>query len=90
MAQALGHLKAVAVLDRSVSFGAMGNAGPWYLEVVAALAHHGVEVPAGGYVYGIGGREFLPHEIEAVYRDLLETAETGHAVHQVQHLGVRE
>jgi pyruvate/2-oxoacid:ferredoxin oxidoreductase alpha subunit len=90
MAEALDHLKAVAVLDRSVSFGALGNAGPWYLELIAALAHYGVEVPVAGCVYGIGGREFMPHEIEAVYRDLLETAETGQVVHSVQHLGVRE
>jgi pyruvate ferredoxin oxidoreductase alpha subunit len=90
LAEALGHLKAVAVLDRSVSLGALGNAGPWYLELMAALAHHGVSVPVAGCVYGIGGRELLPHEIQAVYRDLLKSVERGHVTHRIQHLGVRE
>jgi pyruvate ferredoxin oxidoreductase alpha subunit len=90
MARAVRHLRAVGVLDRSVSFGAMANAGPWYLELMAALAYHGVDVPVAGCVYGIGGRDLTPGEIEEVYRGLLEAAETGQVVHRVQHLGVRE
>jgi pyruvate ferredoxin oxidoreductase alpha subunit len=90
MVEALGHLRAVAVMDRSSSFGAMDNAGPLFLETVAALAVQGAGVPVAGYVYGLGGRDILPHEIEAVYRGLLHTAETGRAAGRVQYLGVRE
>jgi len=90
MAQALGHLKAVAVMDRSVSFGAMDNAGPLFLELAATLALHGVRLPLAGYVYGLGGRDISPREIEGVYRDLLCTAETGQVDHPVTYLGVRE
>ena len=90
MVEALGHLKALAVLDRSSSFGAMDNAGPLFLETVAALAVHGAGVPVAGYVYGLGGRDILPHEIEEVYRELQQAAETGQAPGRVQHLGVRE
>jgi pyruvate ferredoxin oxidoreductase alpha subunit len=90
LADAMGHLKAVAVMDRSISFGAMDNAGPLFLEVVAALALHGVHVPMADYVYGLGGRDILPHEIEQVYRDALKMAETGQAERMVTYLSVRE
>jgi pyruvate ferredoxin oxidoreductase alpha subunit len=90
LADALRHLKAVAVLDRSVSFGAMDNAGPLYLELVAALAVHGVRIPVADYVYGIGGRDILPHEIETVYREMLLAAGTGQIERTVTYLGVRE
>jgi pyruvate ferredoxin oxidoreductase alpha subunit len=68
----------------------MDNAGPLFLETVAALAIHGTGVPVAGYVYGLGGRDILPHEIEAVYRELLQIIETGQAPRSVQYLGVRE
>jgi len=60
LASALGHLKAVVVMDRSVSFGAMDNAGPLFLELVAALTLHGVQVPIADYVYGLGGGTSCP------------------------------
>ena len=90
LADALRPLKAAAVMDRSVSFGAMDNAGPLFLELVAALTLHGVRVPMADYVYGLGGRDILPREIERVYRDALVMAETGQVEHAVTYLGVRE
>jgi pyruvate ferredoxin oxidoreductase alpha subunit len=90
LADTLRHVKAVAVMDRSVSFGAMDNAGPLFLEMVAALARHGVQVPIADYVYGLGGRDILPPEIEQVYRDTLKMAETGRVSRGVTYLSVRE
>ena len=90
LADALSHLKAVAVMDRSISFGAMDNAGPLFLELVAALALHGVQVPMADYVFGLGGRDILPREIEQVYRDALKMAETGQVERRVTYLSVRE
>ncbi|MEE9618368.1 MAG: pyruvate ferredoxin oxidoreductase [Anaerolineae bacterium] len=90
LADALRHLKAVAVMDRSISFGAMNNAGPLFLELVAALALHGVQAPVADYVYGLGGRDILPGEIEQVYRETLKMAETGQAERLVTYLSVRE
>jgi pyruvate ferredoxin oxidoreductase alpha subunit len=90
LADALRHLEAVAVMDRSVSFGAMQNAGPLFLELVAALALNGVRVPTTNYVYGLGGRDIVPGEIEGVYRDLFRIAETGHVQRSVSYLSVRE
>ncbi len=90
LVDALGHLKAIAVMDRSISFGAMENAGPLYLELAAALALYGVQVPMADYVYGLGGRDILPREIESVYRDMLKVAETGQVEQMVTYLSVRE
>ncbi|HHH41721.1 MAG TPA: pyruvate ferredoxin oxidoreductase [Chloroflexi bacterium] len=90
LADALRHLKAVAVMDRSISFGSMDNGGPLFLETLAALALHGVQVPMADYVFGLGGRDILPREIESVYRDLLRIAETGKVERVVTYLSVRE
>jgi pyruvate ferredoxin oxidoreductase alpha subunit len=90
LAQALRHLKALAVMDRSISFGAMDNAGPLFLEFVTALSLHDVRLPVIDCVYGIGGRDIQPLEIEAIYRELLEIARTGETGEKVRFLGVRE
>lgn len=90
LVDALRHLKAIVVMDRSVSFGAMNNAGPLFLELVAALAVHGVQKPIADYVFGLGGRNITPGEIERVYRDALRIAQTGRVERIVTYLGVRE
>ena len=90
LVDALGHLKAIAVMDRSISFGAMENAGPLFLELAAALSLYGARVPIADYVYGLGGRDILPREIESVYRDMLNVAETGQVEQMVTYLSVRE
>ena len=90
LAQALSHLDAVAVMDRSISFGAMFNAGPLYLELMAALTANGVDMPMMDYVYGLGGRDILPSEIERVFREALEVADSGPVKSNVTFLSVRE
>jgi pyruvate ferredoxin oxidoreductase alpha subunit len=42
------------------------------------------------YVYGLGGRDILPREIERVFRDALDVAETGQIERKVTYLSVRE
>jgi pyruvate ferredoxin oxidoreductase alpha subunit len=90
LVDALRHLKALAVMDRAISFGAMNNTGPLFLEFAAAMALHGVQMPMTSYVYGLGGRDILPSEIESVYRDMLQTVETGQVGRMVTYLSVRE
>jgi pyruvate ferredoxin oxidoreductase alpha subunit len=90
LVEALKHLSAIAVMDRSVSFGSMSDAGPLFLELAAAFQIHGPRVPLADYVFGLGGRDIAPAQIESVYRDLLEIAETGQAKQLVTYLGVRE
>jgi pyruvate ferredoxin oxidoreductase alpha subunit len=90
MTDALSNVKALAVMDRSISFGAMNNAGPLFLELVAGLTLHGAQIPTANYVYGLGGRDILPREIETVYRDMLRVVETGQVEQIVTYLSVRE
>jgi pyruvate ferredoxin oxidoreductase alpha subunit len=90
LVEAMSHLKALAVMDRAISFGAMDNAGPLYLEILAALTAYGVQIPTADYVYGLGGRDTLPGEIEQVLREALVMAETGEVDRRVTYLSVRE
>jgi len=90
IADALRPLKAVAVMDRSISFGATGNAGPLFLELVATLALHGVRAQVADYVYGIGGRDILPRDIEQIYHEAFEMAQAGQVRQPVTFLNVRE
>ncbi len=90
LAEALRHLKAIAVMDRSIAFGYLNNAGPLFIELTAALAIHGVHIPIADYIFGLGGRDIKPSEIESVYRDLLRVAETGRVERRVTYLSVRE
>jgi len=86
--QALGDKKAIAVLDRSLSFGAQGN--PLFLEVVTALFTHGFSPKVVNYVYGLGGRDTVPAQIHRVYQDLVEIEREGLTGPTLRYLGVRE
>jgi len=87
----LGNCRAVAVLDRSISFGAMGGAGPLFLELAAALFAHGRgDVKMVDYVFGLGGRDILPAHIQQVVQDLQEIDCTGDRGALVRYLGLRE
>jgi pyruvate ferredoxin oxidoreductase alpha subunit len=91
LVEALKHLEAIAVMDRSVSFGAMNNAGPLFLELLAALQVYGNgRIPVSDYVYGLGGRDIVPSHIESIAQDALRMAETGKPDQVVTFLGVRE
>jgi pyruvate ferredoxin oxidoreductase alpha subunit len=90
LVDALKHLRAIAVMDRSISFGIMDNSGPLFSELAAAFYAYGPQVPMVDYVYGLGGRDTLAQEIEGIFRDALRTAETGEIERQVTFLGVRE
>jgi pyruvate ferredoxin oxidoreductase alpha subunit len=90
LADALKDVKAVAVLDRSISFGAMDGAGPLFLEVCAALFAAGSKTKAVNYIYGLGGRDTFPQYFERVAGDLQEVAATGKVKSMVNYLGLRE
>jgi len=87
---ALNGVKAVAVMDRSASFGAMDSVGPVFLEVCAALFAAGATTKVVNYIYGLGGRDVFPDHIEQVASDLREIADTGKVKSLVNYLGLRE
>jgi len=90
LADALRSVKAVAVLDRAISFGSMQGAGPLFLETCAALYAAGAKAKAVNYIYGLGGRDVFPEYIETVASDLQQIAETGKVKSLVGYLGLRE
>jgi pyruvate ferredoxin oxidoreductase alpha subunit len=61
LAQALGALDHVVVLDRADS---PGGAAPLHAEVAAAL--YGMRPQLTGYVYGLGGRDLHPEDVRAI------------------------
>lgn len=85
---ALKDKKAVAVLDRSDSFGAFG--GPVFTEIRSSLAGEMKEDRVVNYIYGLGGRDINLVEIENVYNDLFEIAKTGKVKNRKSFIGVRE
>jgi pyruvate ferredoxin oxidoreductase alpha subunit len=78
----LSGKKAVAVMDRAISFGA---AGPVFPEVRSAM----LEVPDApkivNYIYGLGGRDVSPDDIKTVFKELV-----GGESERVNYLGVRK
>jgi len=88
IAEALREKAAVGVMDRSDSFGALG--GPLFVEICAAFQIHGVMTKVVNYIFGLGGRDTTPAQIESLFRDLLQIAETGKIERLVNWLGVRE
>jgi pyruvate ferredoxin oxidoreductase alpha subunit len=88
IAAALKGLKAVAVLDRSESFGAEG--GPLFLEVRSALYDLAERVPVVNYIYGLGGSDVKLELIEQVFTDLADIAAGAAAPAGLVYLGARE
>jgi len=85
---ALRRLKALAVLDRAVSFGA--PYGALCSDVVSALHTQQEKPQVFNVVYGLGGRDIEPSDVELVFEEALKTAETGVVKEPVMFLGVRE
>jgi pyruvate ferredoxin oxidoreductase alpha subunit len=85
---ALKDKKAVAVLDRSDSFGAFG--GPVFMEVRSSLVGEMKDDKIVNYIYGLGGRDINLVEIENVYNDLFEIVKTGKVKNRKSFIGVRE
>jgi len=86
--EALKKAKAVAVLDRSASFGAEG--GPLFLEIRSSLFEEAKRIPVVNYIYGLGGRDISIKQIRSVYQNLQRIAQTKEVEKLVDYLGVRE
>ena len=88
IAKSLSHLKAVAVLDKADSLNGVG--GALFEDVVSGMYVNGNNVKALSYVYGIGGRDTTTKEIEQVYTDLQEVADSGKVENPYRYLGLRK
>ena len=88
IAEALSHLKAVAVLDKADSLNAAG--GALFEDVTSAMYVNKKQVPMVNYVYGIGGRDTTEKQLESVYSDLAEIVQSGNSGEPYRYLGLRK
>ena len=88
VANALSHLKAIAILDKADSLNAAG--GALFEDVTSAMYVNNKIVPAVNYVYGIGGRDTKADDIEKVYNNLIEIAKTGKVENPYRYFGLRK
>jgi len=88
IAEALSHLKAVAILDRSDSFGGFG--GPLFTEIRSAMMEYGKMPENINIIYGLGGRDMNQQDAINVYSQLEEIVKTGKVKERIQYYGVRE
>ncbi len=85
---ALKNAKAVAVFDRAISFGA--QYGAVCSDVVSALHTNDKAPKIFNVIFGLGGRDIKPEDIELVFNQALETAKSGVAKEETMFLGVRD
>jgi pyruvate ferredoxin oxidoreductase alpha subunit len=88
IAKALGKARAVAVMDRSMSFG--GRGGAVFHEVRHALYDSSNRPYVVNYIYGLGGRDTSPTQIRKVFDDLQKILQTKRVEALVSYLGLRE
>jgi len=86
LAEALGKLKALAIMDRSDGFSA--TAGPLNAEVRGAL-YGRADTKVTGYIYGLGGRDMRESDFEEIYAELKALSE-GEKLPYCRYIGVRE
>ena len=87
IAKALSKAKAIAVLDKADSLNAAG--GALFEDITSGMFVNKIQVPTINYVYGIGGRDTKSDDIESVYNDLAQIAQTGEVGNPYRRLGVR-
>ena len=67
IAQAVKNAKAVAVLEKDISFG---NEGAVYTNVNSALQKAEINIPSSNYIGGLGGKNITPQEIEDIFAEI--------------------
>ena len=72
VAKALAPVKAVGVVDRSVSFG--WNCGPLFQDVIGALHYAPQRIPAMSFIGGLAGADITVGHFEHVIRRTAELA----------------
>jgi pyruvate ferredoxin oxidoreductase alpha subunit len=85
IAAALRHVGAAAVLDRSISYGLPG--GPLFHEV-RSFVQGGIRLVS--YVYGLGGRDITPGDLQGVFADLAATLRSSESDGAYRYIGLRE
>jgi pyruvate ferredoxin oxidoreductase alpha subunit len=88
IAEALKHIKALAVMDKAEGFSAAG--GPLGADIKSALYGRAEGIKVVNFIYGLGGRDVKADDIEKVYNDLLFILKTDKVGETYRYVGVRE
>ena len=89
LADALGHCRAAAVMDRCEGFSA--NGGPLAAELSAALFQAKSRMEVVNIVYGLNGRDFTVDDAEKLYQDLARLSEHGNQETEAyRYIGLRD
>ena len=83
IAKSLGRAKAVAIMDRSTSYG---NYSPVFTEIQSALYNIGRRPKLFNCVYGLGGRNVGLADIEKIFNDLIK----GRLSDKINYIGLRK
>jgi len=86
--KALSNVVAIAVMDKSLSFGGFG--GAVFTEVRHALYDDEKHPFIVNYIYGLGGRDSSPRELRTIFEELANIARTGRVESLVHYFGLRE
>lgn len=88
IADALGKVKAVAIMDRAEGYSNHG--GPLGADVMAALFRARSRCLAVNYVYGLGGRDVRVADMEHIYAELQKIIDDDDAGETYRFMGIRE
>jgi len=84
---AVANVKALAVMDKCISFG--GNGGPVFNAFRHLLYEEANHPHIVNYIYGLGGRDTSPSDLRSIYETLQELLQTGHVEKPIRYLGLR-
>ena len=88
IAEALKHVKAIAIMDRAEGYSNHG--GHLGADVMAALFRAHSQALAVNYIYSLGGRDVRVEDMEGIFNTLKQIVETGDAGETYRYLGIRE
>ncbi|MGB9728759.1 MAG: transketolase C-terminal domain-containing protein [Thermoprotei archaeon] len=83
----ISDTKAVGIIDRAVSPGAIG--GPVFMEIAAIMKLYGIDVPIVNFIAGLGGRDVTPNDIKYMFDELQYTATSRKSKRPVYYIGLR-
>jgi len=84
----LKNAKAIAVMDKSMSFG--GNGGAVFHEVRHAMYDASSHPLIVNYIYGLGGRDTSPKEFRKIFDDVHKMLHARRVDKLVHYVGLRE
>ena len=85
--EALKGVKAVAVMDRAMSFG--GSAGPLFMELAATFYGRKDAPMLADFIYGLGGRDISVADFKEVVKTVYGDLEAGAVREPMRYVGLR-